>query len=276
MSVVWWMLAGAVMAAGLFLLVAGLRRGTGMNQPVPRHRIRLPAIGIRGLLAIVAGVLLTVVTGWLVWLVIVPLTAVMGPRLLAEPKNRDIEMMQALDRWLRTMAATMATGRSVLDAIRLSRRSAPELLHEPINRLVSRLNDRMTTDEALGAFADELNSPDVDAAVAALMLAARRGQTGAGRTLHELSDSLQHRLRAWREIETERAKPRIVVRQVTAVMAAVLVVSLVIGGNFFAPYGTATGQVILLGIVAAYVGSLLLLNRMTVPPPRERILAVRR
>lgn len=278
MSVVLWMLTGAAVAIGGFLIVAGLRPAptTALTTARAPRRWRLPAFGIRGVVALIAGVLVAALTGWLVWLLIVPLVVLFAPRLLADPKNHDIEMMQALDRWLRTMSATMATGRSVLDAIRLSRRTAPELLQEPINRLVVRLNDRSTTDEALSAFAEELNSPDADAAVAALMLAARRGQTGAGRTLHELSESLQHRLRAWREIETERAKPRIVVRQVTAVMAAVLLVSLIVGGNFFAPYGTALGQIILLGIVAAYVGSLVMLQRMTVPPTRERILAVHR
>lgn len=276
MTVVLWMLAGAAIMAGGYLIVAGLYPAPVSAPARRRGRWRLSSVGIRPVVAIIAGILLAAVTGWLVWVVIVPLIVVFAPRLLADPKNHDIEMMQALDRWLRTMSATMATGRSVLDAIRLSRRTAPELLQEPINRLVVRLNDRTTTDEALSAFAQELNSPDADAAVAALMLAARRGQTGAGRTLHELSESLQHRLRAWREIETERAKPRIVVRQVTAVMAAVLLVSLVIGGGFFAPYGTPLGQVILFGIVAAYVGSLVMLHRMTVPPTRERILAVSR
>lgn len=172
------------------------------------------------------------------------------------------------------MSATMATGRSVLDAIRVSRRSAPELLREPVDLAVARLNDRWTTRDALQAMADDLASPDADAVLAALMLAAQRGQTGASTTLEELSHSLQHRLRAWREIEAERAKPRVVVRQVTVVTAVVLAASLLLGGDFFAPYGSPVGQAILLTIVLAYLASLAMLRRMTLPPVRDRILAI--
>lgn len=265
---------GVCVAAGVLFIVAGLQPAVEKPREVRRSR-RLPLPGVRAAAAGVAGVLLAALTGWVVWVLIVPLAVLVGPRLLGSPKNRDIELMQALDRWVRNLSATMATGRSVLDAIRVSRRSAPEYLREPVNRLVARLNDRWSNRDALTAFADELAGPDADAVVAALMLAAQRGQTGAGTTLNELSDSLQHRLRAWREIEAERAKPRFVVRQVTVVMAVVLAASLVLGGDFFSPYGTPLGQAILFGIVLAYLGSLLMLQRMTTPPTRERILTGR-
>lgn len=272
-----WAVAGATVVAGVWLIIAGLRR-TPPPPPVSRRRARIPmrSLGLRGVVALVAGVLLAALTGWIVWVPIVILAVLLGPGLLMAPPNRDIEVMQGLDRWVRTLAAAMSTGRSVIDAIRISRRSAPEQIREPVNRLVDRLDDRWTPREALVAFADDLAGPDADAVTAALVLAAQRGQTGAATTLVELSDSVQHRLRAWREIEAERAKPRFVVRQVSVVMAVVLVIALVVGGNYFSPYGTPIGQLILLGIVLAYLGALTMLRRMTTPPPRERILTVQR
>ena len=102
--------------------------------------------------------------------------------------------------------------------------------------------------------ADDLDAPDADAVLAALPLAAERGGTGATATLNALADSIQDRLKAQREIETERAKPRIVVRQVTIVTVSVLALALMFGRDFFAPYGTPVGQVILLSLLAAVRG----------------------
>jgi Flp pilus assembly protein TadB len=134
------------------------------------------------------------------------------------------------------------------------------------------LDDRWTIEQALLAMAEELDSPDADAVLAALALAAQRGGTGAGTTLSALADNLQDRLRALREISTERAKPRFVVRQVTLITAVVLGMAMLFGGSFFAPFGTPIGQLLLGVLVTAYLSSLLFLRRMTLPRPRQRIL----
>ena len=125
--------------------------------------------------------------------------------------------MEALDRWLRSLAATLATGKSITDAIRTSLRTAPSGIRDPLAVLIARLNNRWDTADALRRFADDLDSPDADAVVAALILASNRGSVGASVTLLALADSLQEQLRARRMIETERAKPYAVVRQVTVI-----------------------------------------------------------
>ncbi len=130
--------------------------------------------------------------------------------------------MEALERWLRSLSATLATGKSITDAIRTSLRTAPPGLREPLAALIARLNNRWETDDALRRFADDLDSPDGDAVAAALILATRRGSVGASATMLALADSLQDQLRARRAIETERAKPYIVVRQVTVITVLTL------------------------------------------------------
>ena len=122
---------------------------------------------------------LAALTGWVIALVITPVLALGLPYLLVVPKPRDVELMEALDRWVRSLAATLATGRSVTDAIRVSRRTAPPLIADEVGTLVLRLNNRWETDDALRRFADELDSADADGVVAALMLAAQpRRQRG--------------------------------------------------------------------------------------------------
>jgi len=279
-------LSGVLIVGGVLLLAYGLRRTP--TDPLPRHRTtaattwaRLsrrppgPAGRRRDLLllgGLAGGVVVFALTGWLLALPLIPLLVVLVPWLLSAPANRDIVLLEGLDRWIRTLGATLPTGRSIADAIRASRRTAPEVIAEPVSLLIARLDDRWTSRDALFAFADDLDSPDADAVVAALVLAAHRGGTGATATLAALADSVQDRLRALREIETERAKPRAVVQQVTMITGAILIGALVIGRSFFEPYATPLGQAILAGLIAAYLGSLIALRRMTVPRRRPRIL----
>ena len=227
---------------------------------------------VRVALGLVAGVVVAVYSGLALMVVVLPLAFWGLPRLLGEPPQSDIELLQALDRWVRTMTATLSTGKSITDALRASARQAPPLLQEPLVQLVRRLDDRWTPGQALLAMADDLASADADAVLASLVLATQRGGNGAVMTLAALADTIQDRLRALREIETERAKPRIVVRQVTVVTLAVLGGALLFGRDFFAPYATPLGQAILTVLLTVYVLSLVALRRMTMPRRRERIL----
>lgn len=270
-------LLGALICAGVVLVVLGFRTPpTPGVAPRRRRADRLRPLvkkyGLQLTLGLIVGVVFVAITGMTIMVLVVPVAMVGLPILLRAPSNREVDLLQALDRWIRSLAAMLPTGRSVTDAIRLSQRQAPDQLAGALTLLVARLDDRWTSGEALRAMADELDSADADAVLAALALAADRGGTGATATLHALADSIQDRLKAQREIETERAKPRIVVKQVTIVTVSVLTLALLFGRDFFAPYGTPVGQVILLCLLGLYVMSLVVLRRMTMPRRRERIL----
>lgn len=270
--------SGALFTVGLMALFVGFNSTKATIPRLSTHLWKTPVDAgtrRRGLLligSVAAGILSAVITGW--WLLIVIIPAVVGvlPLLLAAPPNRELDLLQAIDRWLRVVGSLLATGRSITDAIRVSVRQAPPLLAPHLTLLVARLDDRWTVDGALLAMADELDSADADAVLAALALAAQRGGTGARATLAALADNLADRIRALREISTERAKPRFVVRQVTVITVVVLALALVFSGDFFAPFGSPLGQLLLAVLVSAYLGSLLFLRRMTLPRPRQRIL----
>jgi len=211
-------------------------------------------------------------TGWLILIVVLPLLALGLPYLLILPKPRDIELLEALDRWVRSLAATLATGKSITDAIRISRRTAPPLLADEINLLVTRLNNRWETRDALMRFADAIDSPDADGVVAALILASSRGANGASVTLQALADSIQTQLKGRRAIEVERSKPYVVVRQVTVISLSTLALVFAFSPSFFAPYRTPLGQVLLSVLLIIYIASLLLMRRKARQPDRPRIL----
>ena len=279
-------LCGLLLVGGVIGLVSGLRRRA---EPAPASvrvspaerwaRISRRPPGAAGrrrdallLAAVVAGIVIAALTQFVIAVAVVPVLVLVVPAILATPKAHDVQLLEALDRWVRTLSAALPTGKSIPDAIRLSRRTAPMELEAELGVLVARLNNRWETRDALMRFADALDNPDVDGVVAALILASHRGSNGAAITLTALADSLQAQLKGRREVETERAKPYTVVRQVTLVTGVTLAAAFLFGGEFFAPYGTAIGQVILAALIAAYLGSLAVMRRRARLRPRERIL----
>jgi Flp pilus assembly protein TadB len=224
------------------------------------------------LLSLIIGGIVAVLTGWLILIVVLPLLALGLPYLLTLPKPRDIELLVALDRWVRSLSATLTTGKSITDAIRISRRTAPPVLADEINLLVARLNNRWETRNALMRFADTIDSPDADGVIAALILASSRGANGASVTLQALADSIQAQLKGRRAVEVERSKPYVVVRQVTVISLSTLVLVFVLSPDFFAPYRTPLGQAVLSVLLISYVASLLLMRRKAQQPDRPRIL----
>jgi tight adherence protein B len=277
--------AGLLIIGGLLGIVYGLRRqirpASQRTESIQQWwaRVTRRPQGSRGrqrdlilLLSMIIGCLLAMLTGWLILIVVLPLLALGLPYLLILPKPRDIQLLEALDRWVRSLAVTLGTGKSITDAIRISRRTAPPLLADEINLLVTRLNNRWETRDALMRFADVIDSPDVDGVVAALILASSRGANGASVTLQALADSIQAQLKGRRVIEVERSKPYVVVRQVTVISLSTLVLVFLLSPNFFAPYRTPLGQTLLSALLIIYLASLLLMRRKAHQPDRRRIL----
>lgn len=274
--------AGALVGLGLALVLAGLVSAdppspTGSPTPLwTRWGRRWTALSARRrawvLGAIGAGVGSAVVTGWPFLLALVPLVLIAVPALLTAPQQPEIEILAGLDRWVRLVSTSLTAGKSIRDAIFATRAQAPPVLRAPVGRLCARLDQRWATRDALFAMADELDAADADAVLAALSIAAARGGAGTRTTLAALTDNIQARLRALREIAAERAKPRAVVRQVTGITVAVLCATLVMNPGFFAPYATPVGSVAALVLVVAYLGCLAILRRKTVPPPAPRFL----
>ena len=277
--------AGLLIIGGLLGIVYGLRRqirpASQRTESIQQWwaRVTRRPQGSRGrqrdlilLLSMIIGCLLAMFTGWLILIAVLPLLALGLPYLLILPRPRDIQLLEALDRWVRSLAVTLGTGKSITDAIRISRRTAPPLLADEINLLVTRLNNRWETRDALMRFADAIDSPDVDGVVAALILASSRGANGASVTLQALADSIQAQLKGRRVIEVERSKPYVVVRQVTVISLSTLVLVFLLSPNFFAPYRTPLGQTLLSALLIIYLASLLLMRRKAHQPDRPRIL----
>ncbi len=273
---------GALIVLGVLLLISGLRRSehrlpTGRSTGLWKWLNNLwsswsSVRRVWVLASFALGVMIAVATGWLIAIVLIPAATLGIPALLSEPPQHEIATLAGLDRWVRLLAPSIATGKSIRDAILSTRSQAPAVLNTPVTRMVTRIDQGWTTKEALLAMADDLASADADAVLAALAISSTKGGVGTRTTLTALSENTQERLHALREISTERAKPRAVVRQVTIITLVVLGGSILLGGNFFDPYRSPLGQALAVGLTAAYVGALVMLRRRTIPAAASRFL----
>ncbi|MCB2176491.1 MAG: type II secretion system F family protein [Actinomycetales bacterium] len=220
--------------------------------------------------SIAVGLVLAVVTGWLVAVLIVP-AAVLGlPYLLSDPPAAaTIRRLEAMEEWTRSLAGVLGAGVGLEQAIGATLRSTPEAIRPEVARLVARLRARWDTEVALRAFADDLDDVTGDLIAANLILAARRRSRSLAGTLQAVAESVSEDVASRRRVEAGRAKPRGSARLVTMFSAGVLVV-LAFTGDYVAPYRTPLGQLLLVVLLAAYAAGLAWMRKMAEakPPPR--------
>jgi tight adherence protein B len=159
------------------------------------------------------------------------------------------------------------------EAIRLTLRSVPAEIKPEVTTLVARFRARLSTEEALRAFADDLDDATGDMVAASLILGARRRGAGLASVLESTAQAVADDVRARREIEAERAGPRSTARWVTIITAAVLGV-LAFTGDYIEPYSRPIGQILITGYIAAYVGLLIMMRNMSKGKPVPRFLGV--
>ena len=272
--------AGALLVGGVLLAVWGL---VPQPQPAPRPS-RAPGRFSRWwagvpkprrwltLAALVAGVLVGLSTGMVVAVVVLPVAVLWLPSLLmTSDEGRSIARLEAIGEWTRNLAGVMTAGQGLEGAITASLRSTPAPIRPEVARLVARMRARWSTELALRAFADDLDDVTGDLVAAALILGADKRGDGLSLILTGLSESVAENVRARRQIEADRAKPRNAARIITGVYVALLA-GLALTGSYLAPYTTGVGQVLLAALLTAFAGCVAWLRRLSRSPRPQRIL----
>ncbi|GAA1851979.1 type II secretion system F family protein [Myceligenerans crystallogenes] len=273
-------LCGALVVGGAIGLIAGLRK-VPVHDGVPVRRrsavvARLMKLDrqerIFAVVGLVGGLVMYLVTNWTVLVVLGPLAGVGLPILLSTSgAGYTIKRLEALEEWIRNLSGVLTVGAGLEEAIRHTLRSVPPEIRPEVTTLVSRLRARWGTEDALRAFADDINDATGDVVAASLILGARRRGAGLVSVLESTAQSVAEDVRARREIEAERAGPRATARWVTIITAVVLGV-LAFTGDYVEPYRSFLGQVLLTGFLAAYVGLLVMMRNMSKGKPMPRFL----
>jgi Flp pilus assembly protein TadB len=273
-------LAGLCAAGAVFAMVIGVGGIEPVERPArPPSRLRTllsssawPGRRNRLLAGVVAAFAVFLLSGW-------PVAALaMGagvyavpPMLSGRAPQRRIARLEALAQWSRRLAEMMGASRGLEQALADSARIAPEAIRAPVTVLAERLNNHANAEEALRAFADELDDPIADLIACALVLAARRRGPGTREALRLLADAVEHEVLVRRDVEAERAGLR---TTLIVIVASVVVLSGLFASSqtFAAPYGTALGQTVLAVVATIYGAGLWWMRRLAILSTGARFL----
>ena len=282
MSQVWVaVLLGAGLGGALWLMIAGIR-GTTMDPTRPptrtaRLKDALRSLGLSGRIlgGITVAALTLAVTRWPVAALGLGALVVWWPALFGgtSAEQRQIASLEALVTWTETLRDTIAAHASLEQAIPASAVNAPTLIRPALVRLVGRLRARVPMDQALSAFAAELDDPSADLVIAALMLSATRRGDRLGEVLTGLTTAAREELEMRRKISAGRVELRRGVQIVVAVTIAIGVFLVVFSGPYIAPYGTPAGQVALAVVVGIFAAAFWWMRKLSTQQPVAPFLA---
>jgi len=270
-------LAGAVAGAGVFLFVMALR---GLPPALPGGRPSLARrmvrelVGIRGVIAVVAGLVTLVATGWLVAGIGVALLVLSWRGLSgAASERRALTRLEALATWTESLRDTIAGAVGLEQAIPASLRVAGPTLAEPLARLVDRLHTREPMPAALRRFADDLDDPGADLIIAALIINSRLRGPGLRDLLGALSRSVREELDVRRKVTADRRSTRRSAQIVVGVSVGLALGLAIFDHSYVAAYDSVTGQLVLIVVAALYAAGILWMRALARFQVPERLLA---
>ncbi|WP_415940272.1 type II secretion system F family protein [Streptomyces sp. 039-1] len=277
MTVVWGLVCGMAVVAGLIGVMAGAvgttePRGATLVQRWRAWRARAGQSenmrGRRRAAAAAAGVVFVAV-----WLVsgnfagaVLLGGAVIGVPWLISPARMAQERigeLEGLSEWTQRLAGLLRLGMGLEQAMMTSRQGAPEEIAGQVINLSDRLRLGWRPESALRAFADELNDVTADRVVAALILSVNDRGPGLAQGREDLAGTVREEVAKKRDVEASRAKPRTTVRWMTIITIGVVVAGFFVP-SYTRPYSTLLGQLVLGFLAAGFIAVLALMRQLGV------------
>ncbi len=267
---------GAVLGAGLWIAWAGWRgQLDGRRRAIGVPRRRLDRLAWRAGLAAVG---LGVAAWWTRWPVAMVAMALLGwitPSFvgLRSRRRRQLARSEAVAVWAEMLRDLLVSNAGLNEAIAKSARVAPDAIRAEVSALQVRAQ-RGDLASALQRFADELDDPVADTVVVALQIADQRAVSDLGSMLAAVATSTRETVAMQLRINAARARTYRTAQLITVVVGFFVGLLVLANRDYMAPFGSATGQVVLAGVaglVAVAVWAMVSLSR---PVRGERLLAV--
>ncbi len=270
-------LTGAITAAGLLLLARELTRQAPPPGTPPARRplaaILTAASARRLLAAATAGLAILLLSRFPVAGLAAAAAVLFVPKLgIGRGQRRQIAVLEGLDQWTRGISDLLTAGLALEDALASSAAHAPAAIAGPVAELARRLTARAGPEAALRAFASEIADPGGDRIAAALIIATSARGGKVRNVLNALADLMTRDVEDRRRTDAERAEHRTTLRWITAAFIVFTSGILIFDRSYAAPYGTATGEVVLAAITLLYAAGLAWLHRLGTTPAPGRFL----
>jgi len=267
--------AGGLIVASLALLLLELTRPAPEPGTPPRMRIMLaPRPRKRLFIALGAGVATLALTRWPVAMIAAVLAVLFLPSITSSRAARQkAAVLEGLEQWARRLSAMLTASRGLEEALETSARQAPAAIEPAVIALGRRLAARGGTEEALRAFAAEIDDPAADRIAAALIIATGHRGGAVRDVLNALAVMLARDVSARREIEADRAQHRTTVKWLTLFVLGFTVFA-VLNRSYSQPYGTVPGQLVMALVTALFAGGLGWLQHLgSLPVPGQFLAA---
>lgn len=249
------------------------------TPPAPRaltvRRTRsIKHLAVQLAVALVAGAVVLLVSGWLL-----PAAVVGGAAFWATAgwlgrrrgASREIERLDALASWIESVRDVLMAGEQPVGAITSTVGACPPVIRPQVRRLALGLA-RQDPDFVFRRFADDLDDPLADLVATGLSIAVRRGARTVP-VLTALAEQTRQQVDRRRLVEAERAPTRREVKALTAIMGALVLGLLLLGrSQYLTAYDTATGQVFLAAALIGYAALILRVQRLAAFPRPGRFL----
>ena len=218
------------------------------------------------------GLIIAVLTGVLLYLLLLPVAVVLGRLLLTSQGHaQQTEKLQQMETWVRSLSGLIVTGTSLETALANSLPNAGAQIRPQIERLVARINAGWSTRRALSLLADEWDNQVGDLTVMHLSLAASQRGEGLSKALDDLAESVADQVRVRRKVAADRAAPARQARIVTSMVIGLLVLIPMLGG-WLEAYRTPLGQVLYAGLAAISLALLVMMRNAVAPKAQPRIM----
>jgi len=232
------------------------------------------ALAVRLTGAFVVGVLVLVVSGWVLPAIVVGVGAVWviaGWQRRDTSSNVEIARLDALASWIENVRDVLMAGEQPIGAITSTVGACPPVIRPHIRRLAAGLS-RQDPEIVFRRFADDLDDPLADLVAAGLAIAIRRGARTVP-VLTALAEQTRQQVDRRRLIEAERAPTRREVQALTLIMGTLVVLLLVFGrSQYLDAYDTSGGQLFLAVMLGGYVALILRVQRLAAFPRPSRFL----
>lgn len=260
--------AGMALVAGILLTASGWPRRP--RPPRARRQLELP-VG-RLVAALVVGVVVLVVTGWLVAAAAAAIGVWLGSRWWDTRRQVSDEVRaEAIAVWVESLRDTIRTGRGLEGVLVVTAPTAPAPIRPQVGRIAQRIQDHEPLDVALEEGARDLDHPVSDLALTALAQAARSGGSRIGEVLDDLATVAHGQAEVHRRLSVAYARPRATLRYVAAAIVVAVTLLALVARDYLAPYATGEGQVVLAGIGAVWVAALVWMHRLGTPEVRRHV-----
>ena len=265
MGVIGGILAGAVVAAGILLVATAFRPERAEVEQAVRVPIDFrPLIG-RAAAAVLVAVVVLAATRWVLPTLVCGAIGWWVVGLIADRKKSgpgELERVEALATWTEQLRDVLMAGDQPIGAVQATVSTCPEPVRPQVRALAARLG-RQPEQVVLRQFADELDDPTADLIAAGLLVALTKGGR-AELVLSSLAQQARHQAERRKLLEAEREPARREVWWVTGLMTLQLLGGLLFArSSYLAPYRTFTGQVVLGVLLAAFLGLIIYVQRLS-------------